>query len=52
MKKRGQGMIDFVVVFAVVVAVLVVMGIYVRNSLSGKWREAADTFGQGEVFKP
>ena len=52
MKNRAQSIIDYVVTFTVVVAVLLIMGYYIRNSLSGKFRESADTFGQGEVYQP
>ena len=49
---RGQQVMEYVVVIAVVIVVLVVMGYYVRNTLSGKYREAGDAFGQGEQFVP
>jgi nitrogen fixation protein FixH len=48
----GQSLLDYVLLFTIVVAVLLIMGYYVRNSLSGKYREAADVFGQGEVYIP
>ena len=48
----GQSLLDYILLFAIVVAALLIMGYYVRNSLSGKYREAADVFGQGEVYIP
>ncbi len=50
--KRGQGVLDYIVLFTIIVAVLLIMGYYIRNSLSGKYREAADVFGQGENYIP
>ena len=52
MRQRAQSLLEYVFLFAIVVAALVIMGYYVRNSLSGKYREAADVFGQGETYKP
>lgn len=48
----GQAMLDYVILTAIVIAVLLIMGYYVRNSLSGKLRESADVFGGGEVYEP
>lgn len=52
MRRRGQGILDAVVIFIVIVAALLLMARYIRNALSGKFREAADSFGRGEVFEP
>ena len=49
---RGQSLLDYILLFVIVVAALLIMGYYIRNSLSGKYREAADVFGQGEVYIP
>lgn len=48
----GQGTLDYVLLFAIVVAALLIIGYYVRNSLSGKYRDTADVFGQGENYIP
>ncbi len=48
----GQSVIDYIFLFTIVVAALLIMGYYVRNGISGKFRDAADTFGQGEVYIP
>lgn len=48
--RKGQSLLDYILLFTIVVAVILIMGYYVRNSLSGKYREAADVFGQGEVY--
>jgi len=52
MKGRGQAVLDYVVLLLVIIAALLITGYYVRNALSGKMREGADSFGQGEVFSP
>lgn len=52
MKKCGQAILDYVILLAVVIAALLIMGYYIRNSLSAKLREGADTIGQGEVYRP
>jgi len=50
--KKGQGMLDYVILLTIVIAILLIMGYYIRNSLSGKIREGADVFGKGEVYMP
>ena len=52
MSLRGQSIIEFTVVLLVVVAVLLIMGYYVRGGLAGKFREAGDAYGQGLVYTP
>jgi uncharacterized protein (UPF0333 family) len=50
--RKGQGILDYILLLTIVVAALLIMGYYIRNSLSGKYREAADVFGQGETYIP
>jgi len=50
--RAGQSLLDYVLLFTIVIAALLIMGYYIRNSLSGKYREAADVFGQGEQYIP
>lgn len=45
-------MVDYVIFLAIIIATLLVMGYYMRNSLAQKHREAADAFGTGEVYSP
>lgn len=52
MKKRGQSILDYVILLAVVIVALLIMGYYIRNTLSGKVREGADVMGGGEVYRP
>ncbi|MBI4982891.1 MAG: hypothetical protein HZC15_07175 [Candidatus Omnitrophica bacterium] len=51
-KNKAQSIIEFAVVFAVIVAAIIIMGQYIKNALSSKIRDTADTFGQGESFEP
>ena len=48
----GQSLLDYILLFTIVIASLLIMGYYIRNSLSGKYRETADVFGQGETYIP
>ncbi len=50
--KSAQGTLDHIIFLCLIITALLVMGNYIRNSLSGKWRETADTFGKGEVYVP
>jgi hypothetical protein len=50
MKKIAQSILDYVILLLVVITALMVMGHYVRNSLSGRIREGADTIGQGRIY--
>ena len=50
--RRGSPAIEFVALWAILAAMLVTMGIYMRRGLSGKWRQAGDTFGFGRQYEP
>ncbi len=52
MNKRGQIILDYVVLLLIVIAVLLIMGYYIRNSIAGKIRDGANVFGQGETYRP
>ncbi len=52
MNNRAQAIIEYVAIICIVVAALLIMGYYLRNTFSGKYREAADTIGGGEVYQP
>lgn len=43
---------EYAVVFAVILAVLFIIGYYVRGGLAAKFREAGDAYGQGQVYTP
>ncbi|MDD2679223.1 MAG: hypothetical protein PHO03_00255 [Candidatus Omnitrophica bacterium] len=50
--KKGFLSLEYALLIAVLVAALVAMGFYFKRSLSGKWREAGDSFGFGRQYKP
>ena len=50
--RRAQTIMEYAVVLAVIIAVLLIMGYYVRGGLAGKFREAGDAYGQGQVYTP
>jgi hypothetical protein len=37
---------------AVTVAALLSMAVYVKRSLSGRWRQTGDVFGYGRQYEP
>jgi Flp pilus assembly pilin Flp len=49
-RKKGQPLIEYVVLFCVIIAAVLLIGNYVRNSLAGRWRDAGDSVGAGAVF--
>lgn len=49
---RGFLAIEYAFLIAIVVASLIGMSIYLKRSIIGKWREAADTFGFGRQYEP
>jgi hypothetical protein len=52
LRKKAQMIVGYLLLFVIVVAALVVMGNYVRNSMSGKIRQAGDSFGGGAQYNP
>ena len=50
--RKAQSTMGYVILFAVIVSALVVMARYMRNTYSGKLRNAGDVFGGGEVYEP
>ncbi len=52
MRDKGQSILDYTFLFAIVIVALLIMGYYIRNSFSGKWREVGETISQGEVYRP
>lgn len=51
-KHRGFLAIEYCLLIAIVAACLVVMAIYFKRGIMGKWRQGADTFGAGRQFDP
>lgn len=52
LSSRGQGITEYTVLIAVLIAALIGMMSYTQRSLMGKWREAGDTFGAGRQYEP
>ena len=50
--KKAQMIVGYLLLFVIIVAVLMLMGSYIRNSMSGKIRQAGDTFGGGAQYNP
>jgi len=50
--KRGLSSLEYALLIALVVTVLVAMAFYFQRSLGGKWREAGDSFGFGRQYQP
>ena len=50
-KTKASLMLEYAVLIAVVVAALVAMSVYFRNAISGRYREAGDTFGFGRQYE-
>jgi len=47
---RGVSTIEYSLIVAVVVTALLGMHIYVKRAVSGRMRQAADTFGYGRQY--
>jgi len=39
-----------ILIFAVVLA-LIIMGVYLKRGICGKWKEAVDVFGHGRQYQ-
>ncbi len=52
MDHTAQSTLEYAVLIAVVVAGIVIMQIYMKAALSGRWKTMADTFGGGQQYEP
>ena len=50
--KRAQGMLEYAVLIAIIVAVIVGMQIYVKRALQGKFKQTADQMGEQFTTNP
>lgn len=50
--KRASSIVDYVLVFFVVMAVIVSMGAYIKRTLMGKYKETGDAFSHGRQYEP
>ena len=51
-KDNGQGILEYLVLLIIIIASLVIMRYYLRNTASSKLREGSDSIGQGETYRP
>jgi uncharacterized protein (UPF0333 family) len=52
MRKNAQAILEYTILLIIIIASLAIMRYYLRNALSGKLREGADSLGQSEVYRP
>ncbi len=50
--RRAASIIEYSLLFAVVVAAIIGVQFYLKRAISGSWRNAADTFGYGRQYDP
>jgi Flp pilus assembly pilin Flp len=50
-KRQGFLAVEYAVLVIILVAALLSMSVYVKRSLCGSWRKAADTFGYGRQYQ-
>jgi len=50
--RLSQSIIGYILIFIVVIAALLGMSKYMRNAMSGKLRQAGDSFGGGAQYDP
>lgn len=51
-KKRSQGLLEYAITIAMVVAAFAAIFFFFRNYSAGRIRAGADTIGQGEQYEP
>lgn len=49
-KNKGQSALEYAILLAVVVAVLVIMNVYIKRGVQGRFKESSDDIG--EQFDP
>ncbi len=50
--KRAASIIEYTMLFVVVMATMVVMQKYVLRAVSGRWKTVGDSFGFGRQYDP
>ena len=50
MNKKGQSMIEYIMLLTIIIGVIVAMGNYIKRGFSGKWKAALD--GMGDQYDP
>jgi len=49
--RKGELSLEYAILIAMVIASLLVMGVYIRRAASSRWRDAADSFGFGRQYR-
>lgn len=47
---KATSVIEYSLILTLVVAAILGMQIYLKRAISGRWRQAADTFGYGRQY--
>jgi len=47
---KANLMVEYAVLIVVILAALLAISVYFKRAISGRWREAADTFGYGRQY--
>jgi Flp pilus assembly pilin Flp len=47
---KAMSIIEYSLLLVIVIAALFSMGAYLKRSVSGRWRQSADTFGSGRQY--
>ena len=51
-KQKGMSVVEYSLLIALVVAMLLAMKDYLHRAVSGRWRQAGDVFGFGRQYQP
>jgi len=49
---KSQSMLAYAALFGLVAAALIILSIYLKRSIQGRYRQSADVFGQGTQYQP
>ena len=52
LKPKAQVTLEYAMIVGILVAALLGMSIYIKRSISGRWRESADAIGFGRQYDP
>jgi hypothetical protein len=50
--RKSQSILEYLGAIIVIMAVLIVAGVYYQRSLQGKYRQTGDVLGGGEQYTP
>lgn len=49
---KAQSVLEYIVVIGVIAAALIVIGVYYKRAVQGKFRAAGDALSGGELYQP